>query len=131
MSINWDIYSNFSEEEFRCKCGCGRADMDTAFIGMLQNLRWLFDAPIQINSGFRCPEHNNAVSSTGLDGPHTTGKAADTGVIVGKAAYKLLGLALEMEFTGLGLKQKGPIAGRFIHLDILPPSETRPWVWTY
>ena len=24
-SINWDAYPNFTEDEFRCKCGCGRA----------------------------------------------------------------------------------------------------------
>ena len=27
--------------------------------------------PFRITSGARCPAHNNAISSTGFDGPHT------------------------------------------------------------
>ena len=36
--------------------------------------------PLSINSGYRCSTHNAAVSSTGPNGPHTTGNSVDIGV---------------------------------------------------
>ena len=33
--------------------------------------------PLQITSAYRCPSHNDSVSSTGMAGPHTTGLAVD------------------------------------------------------
>ena len=60
-------------------------------------------------------------------GAHASGQAADV-ACNGQEAYKLLKLALELGFTGIGVNQKG--GGRFIHLDTLtqPP---RPNVWSY
>lgn len=125
--INWADYPNFSEEEFRCKCGCAKASMDKQFIDDLQVLRNIVGFPLPINSGYRCPEHNNAVSGTGYSGPHTTGKAADLGVDRQKA-HKVLQTALSMGFAGIGVAQKG--SGRFIHLDTLDEG-LRPTVWSY
>ena len=127
--IDWNEYPHFSMPEFMCKCGCGRADMDPDFIGRLQDLRDVFNAPIRISSGFRCPDHNDRVSSTGRDGPHTTGKAADI-LVSGRDARDLVALA--DEFTGIGISQKGDHASRFIHLDTLTaPDAPRPWIWSY
>ena len=47
-------------------------------------------------------------------GPHTTGLACDVGV-KGADAHKLLKLALNQGFMGIGIQQKGN--GRFLHLD--------------
>lgn len=126
---NWSDYPNFSRGEFVCKCGCDRADMQPEFMKKLQHLRTLHERPLRVTSGFRCPEYNQRVSTTGPNGPHTTGLAADISV-AGAEAHSLLSLCM-VKFTGVGVKQHGPHAGRFIHLDIIAPGATRPWLWTY
>lgn len=117
----------FRLEEFDCK-HCGKNKMDTVFLEKIDKLRGAYRHPLLVTSGYRCPEHNSAVSSTGVDGPHTTGHAADFGVSRGDA-FRLLEIAFALGcFTGVGVQQKG--ASRFIHLDDLttPP---RPNVWSY
>lgn len=116
----------FSLAETECKCGCG-FDLTDSFKQQCDDLREEFGAPLTMTSGARCASYNQKVSTTGPQGPHTTGGAADFGVSHGQA-FKLLGLAMKRGFTGIGIQQKG--AGRFIHLDRLtaPP---RPNVWSY
>src|SRR5690606_42128115 len=62
---------------FRCKCGCGRNEIQEELVDKLDKLRGIMRIPFRITSGFRCPVHNEKVSSTGRNGPHTTGFAAD------------------------------------------------------
>ncbi len=119
----WDDIEYFSEEEFKCHCGCDQTEMDMDFVERLNELRDKLGYPLRISSGYRCPEHNNNVSSTGIDGPHTTGKAADI-LINYNAARELLSLAVA--FSGIGINQKGPPGARFIHLDDLGFR-----LWTY
>lgn len=123
---------NFSVDEMACRCGCGRADMDGAFMALLQKTRDRI-GPLHVASGFRCPAHNARVSSTGENGPHTTGLAADIRCS-GRDAHRLVAEALALGATGLGVAQKGPHSSRFVHIDVLGPEEDsglRPWVWTY
>jgi len=104
--------------------------MSPAFLLQLDQLREAFGAPLIVSSGFRCPSYNAKVSETGMTGPHTTGKAVDFS-IDRAAAYRLMRLALDMGFTGIGVQQKG--AARFLHLDTLTdaPGQPRPTVWSY
>jgi zinc D-Ala-D-Ala carboxypeptidase len=130
--IDWSKYPNFSEDEFRCKGNncCGHAaDMDPDFIYTLQSLRNAYGKAIIITSGYRCPDHNAAVSDSGRSGPHTTGKAADI-LVSGRDAYDLLKLAVLHPFTGYGIHQKGVHTGRFIHLDTLTGNH-RPMLFSY
>ncbi len=128
--IDWSKYPSFTEDEFRCKgshCCSGQAHMDPEFMDRLQELRNRCGFPFVITSGFRCPDHNAIVSSTGRHGPHTTGKACDIAVN-GQKRFAIL-----REFHGLGFKGIG-IARSFIHLDILANGENsapRPTSWTY
>ena len=96
----------------------------------VERLRVRFGKPLKITSAARCPQHNKAVSGTGATGPHTTGRAIDFGV-QGQDALLLMRLAMEQDFTGIGVNQKGGI--RFIHIDDLPnaPGQPRPWCWSY
>ncbi|GAB2875812.1 hypothetical protein GCM10027180_02620 [Microbulbifer echini] len=83
-----------------------------------------------INSGYRCPSHNARLNATMT---HTTGQAVDVSVAV-SGAHKLMKIALAEGFTGIGVKQKGPIRRRFLHLDDLdsiPGERVRPTVWSY
>lgn len=119
----------FRPSEFSCK-HCGANRMQESYLLLLDELRHRYGKPLVVTSGYRCPEYNARVSSTGLRGPHTTGCAADLRV-TRTDAYIVLQLALEMGFTGIGVAQKG--TNRFVHLDtLLPaPGRPRPTVWSY
>ncbi len=95
----------------------------------LERLRQAFGKPMRLSSAYRCPDYNARVSHTGLTGPHTTGRAVDV-LISGEEAYRLVQLALEYGFTGIGIAQRGPYERRFIHLDDLE-GDLRPRVWSY
>ena len=91
-----------------------------------------FDRSLAVSSGYRTPDYNAAVSSTGTDGPHTTGRAVDVRVR-GADALELVQIANEFGFTGIGISQRGDQASRFVHLDDLENGEScpRPWIWSY
>ena len=129
--MNWNDYPNFSEDEFRCRC-CGKANMDPILMDRLQAMRTELGFPFRISSGFRCPDYNAKISTTGRRGPHTTGHAADI-QISGNHARLIAGTSDRFGFTGLGMKQHGPYEKRFIHLDDLSPVQhkPRPHTWTY
>jgi zinc D-Ala-D-Ala carboxypeptidase len=122
---------NFKAEEFNCNC-CGDNQMVDSFVEKLQLIRSEFQKPIKINSGYRCPAHNERVSGTkSRTGPHTTGRAADLSCRGGDM-YLLLRLALKYGMTGIGIKGSG--SSRFLHIDDLQAEDGdryRPTVWTY
>lgn len=129
--FDWTRWLNFSRAEMACK-GSGECRMDAAFMDRLQALRGAFGAPLVISSGYRSPAYNAKVSATGTDGPHTTGCAADI-LTHGRDARLLVWHAVELGFAGIGIHQRGPVTGRFVHLDTLEdrPGRPRPWLWTY
>ena len=124
-------YQGFSPEEFECKCGCGRAEMDSEFMRKMVNLRRAIGGPVIINSGFRCEDHNAAVGGS-ENSPHLEGKAADIRV-KGRGAHYLIGRAEFCGFGGIGVSQKGDHGSRFIHVDNADqiPGRPRPWLWSY
>lgn len=124
-------WANFTPREMACK-HCNAVKVDEGFMDKLEQLRSNLGFSIQISSGYRCPDHNEKVSSTGRAGPHTTGKAADPQVS-GVLAFKLMSEALRLGFTGIGLSQKGPHQARFVHLDTLENGLgcPRPACWSY
>jgi len=117
----------FDEAELTCQCGCGRQEMNNAFMTKIVAMRRELGFPFKVTSAYRCPEHNIAVSHTGATGPHTTGRAIDIEVNR-EYAYRLLDCALRAGMTGIGVQQKGE--GRFLHLDDLEEG-IRPTVWSY
>lgn len=126
-------YPHFPAYELTCPCGeCDGGEMDDGFMFIIVCMRKQAGFPFPVTSGYRCPAYNQKVSSTGPDGPHTTGHALDLG-LYGEQAQIVLGLAVQYGLTGIGLNQKGSYAERFIHLDDLEGGgdTPRPWVWTY
>jgi uncharacterized protein YcbK (DUF882 family) len=117
--------------EWACK-GTGRIVVDTDFLDLFEQFRAMFGKPLVITSGYRSPEYNQIVSTTGLAGPHTKARAMDIR-IYGHHAAELEQLAWALGYTGLGRNQKGPHRSRFLHFDNLPnaPGQPRPWVWSY
>lgn len=129
--IGGKMYKYFKDTELKCKCGtCGSTggEMDLEFMRKLDSIREKCGFPLVVTSAYRCPKHNELTSSTGLSGPHTTGRAIDIAVDRGKA-YTFLFWSLTMGMKGVGLSQKGE--NRFIHVDDLDDRQPRPTIWTY
>tara|TARA_B100000575_G_scaffold63552_1_gene48595 strand:- start:7075 stop:7455 length:381 start_codon:yes stop_codon:yes gene_type:complete len=124
---SWD---NFSLEEFACK-HTGKNNISHELIDKLQLLRNKVGFPIVINSGYRSKEHPIEAAKE-KPGIHAEGLAVDVKV-GGAEAYEVVGYALECGFTGIGVRQKGGYATRFIHLDIAKNSydRPRPHIWSY
>lgn len=116
---NWE---HFSEVDDR---------MDTEFMDRLIKLRKTIDTPLPVTSSYRDRDHNARVGGA-ANSAHLTGRAVDI-KIAGENAYTLVGVAIAMGFTGIGVKQKGPYGGRFIHLDDCEdcPDRPRPRIWSY
>jgi uncharacterized protein YcbK (DUF882 family) len=123
------VWRYFTKAEFECRCGCG-GSVDDDFIDKLDTLREKVGFALPVTSGYRCPEHNAKISSTGRDGPHTKRRAVDL-LVDRKRAYEVARVAFLMGFTGIGFQQKG--TARFVHLDDLPdePGQPRPTTWSY
>ena len=134
MEIDWSLYSNFSEAEFKCSA-TGLCKMNPDCLECLQVLRDVYGKPMKITSGYRCPlEHPNEMHKA-LAGSHAYGVAVDVAVCY-RDAYDLLACAIELNyFTGIGISQKGNATTRFIHLDTatteLLGGAPRPTVWSY
>lgn len=120
---------HFSAAELACKCGCGMLPALDA-VERLERVRVKVGFPLKVTSGARCAFYNQQVARTGDGGPHTTGRAFDLAVR-GAQAYATVAAALAEGFTGIGVSQKGE--SRFLHIDDLPASATRPrpTIWSY
>ena len=118
-------WCNFTPDEFRCSC-CNRLEISSDIIDLLQTARNEL-GPLQITSAYRCPSHNSSVSSTGENGPHTTGMAVDIHVSNSQHRKQLIDY-FATKVSGLG------IAKTFIHIDLLTYEhgfEMRPNAWKY
>lgn len=71
-----NISQHFRRSEFACRCGCGFDDVNLKLIEVLEDVRNHFNAPVYINSGCRCPQHNQTVGGK-QNSQHVLGNAAD------------------------------------------------------
>ncbi len=122
---------NFKPFEFRCR-KTETILVVHEFMNKVQAIRSFLDFPLVVTSGYRSPEYNAEISTTGEDGPHTTGCAVDINIWGGRA-YMLISNAKIFGFTGIGTMQKGSWSKRFVHLDDLETAgdRVRPNTWTY
>ena len=125
-ATNWDqSWVNFKPEEVSCS-HCGELKIHEDIMDLLQEAR-NYLGPLSITSAYRCSTHNAAVSSTGANGPHTTGKAIDIAVRDSQHRKELITYFAPL-VQGLG------IAKSFIHIDLLYEEdgfEQRPNSWVY
>lgn len=117
--VDWGNYQNFSSEEFRCS-ETGENEMQPRFMEMLQALRTKYGKPMRITSGYRSPNHS-IEKRKAKPGTHAHGIAADI-YCTGPDKYRLVKLAFEIGFTGIGVDNS------FIHLDC---SRERCAIWSY
>jgi zinc D-Ala-D-Ala carboxypeptidase len=127
MSYDWEF---FTEQELRCQ-GTLECKMNQVFMDKLIKVRKKFNTPMVVTSGYRHPAHNMVIGGA-KNSPHTYGRAVDIHV-VGKDAYRLIKIAMDMGMKGIGVSQRGPYEKRFIHLDDMEHSDEhpRPWIWSY
>lgn len=108
------VTENFKAEEFRCKgetCKCGKIYISKQLVEKLQELRDIIGKPINVNSGYRCPIHNEFVGSDSKS-PHLLGKAADIR-IEGVSSKEIAIVAEQIGFDGIAY-----INDKSIHLDL-------------
>jgi zinc D-Ala-D-Ala carboxypeptidase len=131
---NWPStrWPNFSFTEMKCR-HTGLCFLDEVVMDRLQEVRAAYGLSMKISSGYRDSTHPIEAAKE-KPGSHFTGKAVDV-VCYGSNAHQILRLALSQGFTGIGVKQKGPLEGRFLHLDIISGEDNfhvgRPQVWSY
>lgn len=88
---------HFKVNEFACKCGCGKNDIDQRVIDMAETIRLALGVPVNVNSGCRCEKHNARVG--GVKGSyHIQGKAADLTCSLG--AIKMFNTAKKLKAEG-------------------------------
>jgi zinc D-Ala-D-Ala carboxypeptidase len=124
-----DRWPNFSVNEFKCKCGCESILFSKDLLDSLQDYRDRYGSVI-ITSGYRCPKYNSEISTTGHDGPHTTGFAVDIATDT-NSQYNIVRFYLSSYHAkGIG------IAKNFTHIDFLTNAmsdkySVRPNMWSY
>lgn len=114
-----------TDKMLACSC-CGGKGMEDSFLSIMDDIREEVNTPLAVTSGYRCPVHNNNVSSTGYAGPHTTGRAIDI-----KCTDSTLRRALVK--AGLDRGMRVTPAKTFIHFDDLNnhPAFDKDVMWWY
>ena len=102
------ITPNFSKSEMACRCGSDIYEMDDEFMRMLQKLRNEMNGPLHVTSARRCDRHNDAVSTAKnkKNAVYNLGQASNI-LISGERVMLLFEKARKVEFSGIGLSQKG------------------------
>lgn len=102
-----DIAPHFDRSEFACPGGA-HTPVDVGLAGRLEVLRGLVGSPCIVVSGYRTPEHNQAVGGA-PQSLHLWGMAADL-----PAGWASQQQATQAGFTGIGLNA----AGQVVHVDV-------------
>ena len=115
--------------EMDCKCGCGKNNIDSDFLQMLNDAQTVasdiigYYIPFKINSGCRCEAHNESVGGSPTS-PHLDGYAADVAVRTSRERMAMIRAFLSLSVNRIGTGKN------FIHVDIHPEKSRDVW-WTY
>jgi uncharacterized protein YcbK (DUF882 family) len=108
----------FKRSEFLCKCErgkkCDAIQMTFETMKMVDQLRFHYGKPLIITSAERCEVQNQKVGGSD-NSYHLIGCAVDIKVKDGAMAGRLVKIAIEVGFSGIGVSKHG-----FIHLDSRP-----------
>ena len=101
---------HFKESEFACRC-CGVTKPSSELMAVLELVRMHFNAPVTVNSSYRCEKHNAAVGGK-PNSAHTRGYAADIACTDSHARW-----LIKRALYAAGAKRIGHHE-RFIHVDV-------------
>ena len=106
------VTQHFNKSEFTCPC-CGEGKVNLALVIILEEVRAAFDAPVTINSAYRCEKHNQEVGGA-ENSQHLQGTAADIVVqgIPAREVYHWLRVRPYANALGLGMYKT------FTHVDV-------------
>jgi len=111
----FEFAPHFSEEEFRCNCGCEILNVSRVFLERLERARIRAEIPFKVQSGCRCEQHNKDEDGE-EDSAHLTSEtkechASDIGARGSRPRYIILDALISVGFTRIG------IANSFVHVD--------------
>lgn len=116
------MYRHFAVSEFRCPC-CSQNYISERLVQMADDARELAGFPWKINSGYRCPKHNQKVG--GVEGSsHTKGFAFDVHCSGSTQRYAIVKALIAAGFKRIGIGET------FVHADIDDDKPQRV-MWTY
>ena len=127
---NKQLSANFNSSEFECscsKCDTEQQYIDDELVLKLQIVRDIYGDSVQVNSGYRCPSHNQKVGGK-PNSSHMAGLAAD--ITPKRQTLDDLDNLYEIcynEFENIGDGRKEG----FIHVDVSPPKKTGKRHWIY
>ena len=113
---------NFRINEFVCRCGCQmpvevQANIEALVNNVLDPVREAYGKPIYVNSGYRCPKHNEAVGGVPRS-QHMLGQAADISLRLTHSTGS--GQAYGLQDELMKLARIILLQGRFDQLIIYP-----------
>jgi zinc D-Ala-D-Ala carboxypeptidase len=103
------VSTHFSAKEMNCPC-CGAQGIARSFLDRLEELRFMFAAPLPVTSAYRCKDHNEAIKGS-ENSWHIKGRAVDLAITDPVARFNLVRLAYMKGFRGI------EVCDRHIHLD--------------
>lgn len=114
---------HFTISEFDCPCGECQSNMDEGFLSLLDEARDRAGVPFGINSGYRCPEHNEAVGGSPTSS-HLIGKAADISCTRSTERHRIIHALLTVGINRIGIRKD------FIHCDT-DKNKPSGVIWMY
>lgn len=102
----------FTRGELACK-HCGDCYVDPSSLMALDELRFRLGFPLRVNSGYRCPIHNERVGGA-RHSFHTRGKAFDLWLPSDPQRTFVAFMAARVGFSGIGVYR------HFLHVDTGP-----------
>lgn len=117
-----DKTTNFSEYEFECPC-CGKRGIKGELVIICQAIRDGVNQRVIVNSGVRCPKHNEEEGGKDTS-DHLTGDGVDIRCATSRMRYFILRAAYRAGVNRIG------IGSNFIHLGV-NLNNPQQVVWTY
>lgn len=114
------LSKNFKSTEFDCngKDCCTETPIDPKLVEVLQNVRDHFGVSVNLNCGYRCPEHNAKVSGASSNSQHMKGLAADI-VVKGVHPVRVARYLETVDFNGrIGCYTWDDKGSGFVHVDV-------------
>jgi len=119
------VFKYFTLDEFACKC-CGRSEMNIDFVLKLDKARMISGVPYKVNSGYRCPKHNENFKNPKTGKPsnnHPSGHSSDVKAENGPTRGKILKGLYKAGFTRIGIRKD------FIHVDDMSDKSESCWLY--
>ncbi len=120
---------HFSEDEMRCKCGCGQVIISSTLSIAQEKLRKADGSvPHIVNSAYRCPKWNKKIGGA-LHSRHPKGEASDLRSLGMSPRSIALMAETVPEIDGIGLYvsigRQGRLVQLFCHIDVNRTNKAR------